>query len=66
MPSPKTAIGQDRDNWRVGQRVTRRDTEEQGTIAAANGQIKVKWDGGRTSYYDRITPANVQLSQSKL
>jgi hypothetical protein len=47
--------------WLVGQRVARKDTDEQGTIVHADGEIKVKWDGGRTSYYRRGVPANVQL-----
>ena len=36
-------------------------TEEQGTISEANNQIKVVWDRGRTSYYHRATPANIEL-----
>ena len=42
-------------SWRTGRRVSRviDDTQELGTILAANGEIKVKWDSGRTSYYRR-------------
>jgi hypothetical protein len=34
-----------------GQRVERKDTDESGTVTKANGEVKVKWDGGKTSYY---------------
>jgi hypothetical protein len=39
----------------AGQRVFRLTTDEQGIVIAANGKskIKVKWDGGRTSYFHR-------------
>ena len=50
--------------WRIGQRVYRKESEERGTIIAANGQIKVKWDGGRTSYFRRDKPANVHLEEA--
>jgi hypothetical protein len=59
------AIIRDRIKWRTGERVFRKDTEEQGTISEANNQIKVKWDGGKTSYYHRKTPANLQLIKIK-
>ena len=40
-------------DWKVGRRVSRTDTEAIGTIVAiVFGQIKVKWDSGRTSYYE--------------
>jgi hypothetical protein len=51
-------------SWRPGRRVFRSDKldrQEYGTIVRANGEIKVKWDSGRTSYYRRKVPANVQL-----
>jgi hypothetical protein len=51
--------------WRIGRRVSRTDKwarEELGTIVAANGAIKVRWDSGRTSYYRRNMPANLQLT----
>ena len=41
--------------------MVRKDTEELGTIVEADDEIKVKWDGGRTSYFHRDKPANVQL-----
>ncbi|MGE9008167.1 hypothetical protein ACO2JO_06270 [Leptospira interrogans] len=45
----------------VGQRVAREDSGEQGTIVEADGEIKVKWDSGRTSYYRRKKPAKIEL-----
>jgi hypothetical protein len=50
-------------SWRTGRRVSQviDDTQEVGTILAANGEIKVKWDSGRTSYYRRSVPANLRL-----
>jgi hypothetical protein len=50
--------------WRSGQRVARKGTGELGTIVAANGKIKVKWDGGRTSYYGPEDRINVQLKEA--
>jgi hypothetical protein len=46
QPQPQTET--ELAGWRAGQRVSRKDTEELGTIVEANGKIKVKWDGGRT------------------
>jgi hypothetical protein len=44
-----------RRNWfKEGQRVARKDTGEVGTIVeAGRNQIKVKWEGGKTSYFKR-------------
>ena len=50
---PMDDIGHKPAYWRKGQRVCRNGTDILGTIVAANGQIKVKWDGGRTSYFHR-------------
>ena len=47
--------------WRVGQRVSRRDSKELGTVTAINGKIKVKWDGGRTSYFRHGERGNIRL-----
>lgn len=59
MPSPSPA-------WRAGQRVARiQDHGDQGTIVEANGKIKVRWDSGRTSYFRRNKPANVQIAKPK-
>jgi hypothetical protein len=53
----------DRANWRTGVRVTRDGGKESGTIVEADGEIKVKWDGGRTSYYRRQkAPANIRIA----
>jgi hypothetical protein len=30
--------------WRIGQRVSRKNTKELGTIVVTDGTIKVKWD----------------------
>ena len=46
---------------KVGQRVSRKDSDELGAIVEVDGEIKVKWDSGRTSYYRRSVQANVQL-----
>src|SRR4051794_16283906 len=42
--------GVDAAKLRAGQRVVRKTTDELGTVIEANDEIKVKWDGGRTSY----------------
>jgi hypothetical protein len=47
----------------VGQRVSRKNTDELGTVTEANGRVKVKWDSGRTSYFRRLKSANVRLLQ---
>jgi len=49
-------------SWKVGQRVAHKNTKELGIITETDGAIKVKWDGGRTSYFRR-EHANVQLEQ---
>jgi hypothetical protein len=47
--------------WPVGTRVSRKtDTAVLGTVVEQDGIIKVKWDGGRTSYYRHGELANVQ------
>ena len=51
----------DESAWRIGRRVCRKDSDELGTIVASNGNIKVKWDDGATSYFKRGKPGNVQL-----
>ena len=51
-----------REGWRVGRRVCREHSLELGTIIqATNREIKVKWDSGETSYFDRDQPSNVRL-----
>jgi hypothetical protein len=53
--------------WQVGQRVARKDRDELGTVTevARDGTIKVKWDSGRTGYYQPDTAANVKLAKSE-
>jgi hypothetical protein len=51
------------DSFRAGQRVRRKTTEELGTIVEADGDIKVKWDGGRTSYFRRGQKVDVRLKE---
>ena len=52
-----------REGWRVGRRVCREDSLELGTIIqATDREIKVKWDSGQTSYFDRDPPSNVRLA----
>jgi hypothetical protein len=52
-----------RVTWRVGQRVSRKDTEELGTVVEIDGSIKVKWDDGSTSYFRHGDPGSIQLKQ---
>jgi hypothetical protein len=61
MPQQNSALRPDYATWRVGARVVRDDGDERGTIVEADGEIKVKWDNGRTSYYRRRIPVNVRL-----
>lgn len=49
-----------RAKWRVGLRVSRRDSDELGTVVEADGKIKVKWDGGSTSYFLHGEDVNVK------
>jgi hypothetical protein len=51
-------------NWKIGQRVSRKDTGEEGTIIEIKDNYKVKWDGDRTSYYERGKPGNVKEAKS--
>ena len=48
--------------WQLGRRLSRDDTNEQGTVVETGRSIKVKWDGGGTSYF-RLLPANVRVIQ---
>jgi hypothetical protein len=65
MSENKEGTKADRLRWRIGRRVSRKDTDELGTIVDTDGEIKVKWDGGRTSYFRRYKPANVRLEPTK-
>jgi hypothetical protein len=62
MSMPEISAEKDRASWLAGQRVTRKDSDELGTVVKINGSIKVKWDSGRTSYFRRGEPANVRRS----
>jgi hypothetical protein len=50
-----------RASWPVGQRVARKNSKELGTVVEHDGQIKVKWDDGKTSYYRHGQHANVEI-----
>ena len=53
----------DRVLWPVGLRVSRKDTNELGTVVEHDGKIKVKWDDGKTSDYRHGEEASAQLAQ---
>jgi len=65
LPQPHPAIaiapGPNRATWRVGQRVSRKNSKELGTVVETDGHIKVQWDNGQTSYYRHGAEANVEL-----
>ena len=61
----KTQLGRTVATMRAGQRVCRKTTDELGTVVEADGEIKVKWDSGRTSYFRRDQVANVRLKEQK-
>ena len=54
----------DSPTWRVGQRVTRKNGDEPGTVVSVADKIKVKWDGGATSYFGLRRLVNVRLVPS--
>lgn len=56
----------DRSVWLVGQRVSRKTKDELGTVVEINGQVKVKWDGGQTSYFSHDDKADVEMAQRNL
>jgi hypothetical protein len=54
----------DRSNWKVGQRVARKDGNELGTVVeVCLGVVKVRWDRGSTSYYLPGEIGNVKLAE---
>jgi len=59
----RTKPGKDAALLKRGQRVRRKNADESGTVIEADGEIKVKWDGGRTSYFRRDRQANVRLKE---
>ena len=54
---------QDRAIWRFGARVAREDSDETGTIVEADGEVEVRWDSGRISYFRRKAAANIRLKE---
>ena len=56
---------EDRANWRVGQRVSRKNSGELGTVTQTDGTIKVEWDDGKTSYFRHKESANVKKAPTK-
>ena len=52
----------DKINWRNGQRVERVDSNEQGTVMQEGANVKVRWDGGATSYFKSGKAGNVKLA----
>ena len=66
MNAPPKLAHRDRASWRVGQRVTRSVGAggDLGTVVEMNGNIKVKWDRGATSYFRPGDRANVHLELS--
>jgi hypothetical protein len=53
MSSSVNDIAPITDAWTIGKRVTRPNGSDSGTIVECGIKIKVKWDGGRTSYFER-------------
>jgi hypothetical protein len=47
-------------SWLIGERVSRKDTDEQGGVLETMPRLKVKWDDGATSYFRRDRPGNVR------
>ena len=64
MPRNKGPIGAEARRWQLGRRVSRSTTNEQGTVVETGPSIKVRWDGGGTSYF-RLLPANVSVIELK-
>lgn len=66
MTVPKISTNIAGGAWECGVRVSRTDKTDQhelGTIIGANGQIKVRWDSGQTSYYHRSKLTNLSLAK---
>jgi hypothetical protein len=63
MPHVNPTATADRATWHVGQRVSRMNSKELGTVVGQNGSIKVKWDAGRTSYFRHGEPADVKMKE---
>jgi len=63
MPIASSTSTADRATWQVGQRVSRKHSQDLGSVVKTNGAIKVRWDAGRTSYFRHGKSANVKLEQ---
>ena len=59
---PSRGLHADRADWKVGQRVARANGDELGLVVDVSATVKVKWDGGGTSYYHPEHPGNVKPS----
>ncbi|VIO71468.1 hypothetical protein CI1B_36520 [Bradyrhizobium ivorense] len=55
----------DRSAWHIGQRVSCKNHDELGIVVEVNGQVKVRWDGGRTSYFSHDDKANVEIAPAQ-
>ena len=51
--------------WCVGARVSKKRSDDSGTIVEMTGHVKVKWDDGKTSYFRPGTLSNVRLKPSQ-
>jgi hypothetical protein len=66
MPTDESGAGSDRPKWRLGRRVSRKDSGALGTIAEVPEQVvQIKWDGGATSFYRRDHLSDVLESQQQ-
>ena len=63
MTKPKSGL--DAATLQAGQRVSRKTTGELGMVIEADGEVKVKWDRGGTSYFRRNKSADVRLVETK-
>ena len=53
-------------DWSIGRRVSRRDGSDAGTIVdSGNQDLKVKWDSGRTSYFQRQKLSDIVLDPDR-
>jgi hypothetical protein len=52
--------------WHVGQRVGRLRNDELGSVVEIErGTVKVKWDDGKTSYYQRRVERHIRLARER-
>jgi hypothetical protein len=62
---PTKTPSSNRRAWTVGQRVSRKNSADTGTVVHQDGEIKVRWDSGKTSYYRHGQAANVELTAAE-